>query len=84
MASDSFRPDRYDLIGAAICLVVMAVIMSAPRSADRTHVADGRSRGGLRSRHGAVAKLDKAPVSKTGDSRFESWLPRSPRSAARR
>ena len=25
---------------------------------------------------GAVAKLDKAPVSKTGDSRFESWLPR--------
>jgi hypothetical protein len=24
-----------------------------------------------------VAKLDKAPVSKTGDSRFESWLPRS-------
>lgn len=26
---------------------------------------------------GAVAKLAKAPVSKTGDSRFESWLPRS-------
>ena len=25
---------------------------------------------------GAVAKVDKAPVSKTGDSRFESWLPR--------
>ena len=25
---------------------------------------------------GAVAKLAKAPVSKTGDSRFESWLPR--------
>jgi hypothetical protein len=23
-----------------------------------------------------VAKLAKAPVSKTGDSRFESWLPR--------
>ncbi len=28
-------------------------------------------------RPGAVAKLAKAPVSKTGDSRFESWLPRS-------
>ena len=26
---------------------------------------------------GALAKLDKAPVSKTGDSRFESWVPRS-------
>ena len=25
-----------------------------------------------------MAKLDKAPVSKTGDSRFESWLPRLP------
>src|SRR5829696_4348338 len=25
---------------------------------------------------GALAKLDKAPVSKTGDSRFESWVPR--------
>ena len=25
---------------------------------------------------GAVAELDNAPVSKTGDSRFESWLPR--------
>jgi hypothetical protein len=25
---------------------------------------------------GALAKLAKAPVSKTGDSRFESWLPR--------
>ena len=31
---------------------------------------------------GAVAKLDKAPVSKTGDSRFESWLPRSHRNSA--
>jgi hypothetical protein len=28
-------------------------------------------------RRGAVAQLAKAPVSKTGDSRFESWLPRS-------
>src|SRR5262249_46519914 len=27
---------------------------------------------------GALAKLDKAPVSKTGDSRFESWVPRYP------
>ena len=26
---------------------------------------------------GAVAQLAKAPVSKTGDSRFESWLPRT-------
>jgi small multidrug resistance family-3 protein len=28
---DRFRPDRYDLIGAAICLVGVAVIMYAPR-----------------------------------------------------
>ena len=28
---DSFRPDRFDLIGAAVCLVGVAVIMYAPR-----------------------------------------------------
>jgi small multidrug resistance family-3 protein len=31
MAFDGFRPDRYDLIGASICLVGVAVIMYAPR-----------------------------------------------------
>ena len=31
MAFDSFRPDRWDLIGAAICLVGVVVIMYAPR-----------------------------------------------------
>ncbi|MDG4830126.1 YnfA family protein [Solwaraspora sp. WMMD1047] len=29
---DKFRPDRWDLIGAAICLIGVAVIMYAPRS----------------------------------------------------
>lgn len=28
---DKFRPDRWDLIGAVICLVRVAVIMYAPR-----------------------------------------------------
>ena len=28
---DGFRPDRYDLIGAGICLVGVIVIMYAPR-----------------------------------------------------
>ena len=32
VVADGFRPDRYDLIGAAICLVGVAVIMYAPRS----------------------------------------------------
>jgi small multidrug resistance family-3 protein len=31
MTFDGFRPDRYDLIGAAICLVGIGVIMYAPR-----------------------------------------------------
>ena len=31
MALDGFRPDRFDLIGAAACLVGVAVIMYAPR-----------------------------------------------------
>ena len=31
MAFDKFRPDRYDLTGAAICLLGVAVIMYAPR-----------------------------------------------------
>ncbi len=32
-ALDGFRPDRYDLAGAFLCLVGVAVIMYAPRSA---------------------------------------------------
>jgi small multidrug resistance family-3 protein len=31
MVVDGFRPDRYDLIGAALCLAGVAVIMYAPR-----------------------------------------------------
>jgi small multidrug resistance family-3 protein len=30
---DGFRPDRYDIVGAAICLVGVAMIMYAPRAA---------------------------------------------------
>ena len=33
MAMDGFRPDRYDITGALICLVGVAVIMYSPRSA---------------------------------------------------
>ena len=33
MAMDGFRPDRYDIAGALICLVGVAVIMYAPRAA---------------------------------------------------
>lgn len=33
MALDGFRPDRCDVIGALICLIGVAVIMYAPRSA---------------------------------------------------
>ena len=29
---DGFRPDRYDIAGALICLVGVAVVMYAPRS----------------------------------------------------
>ncbi|WP_436701785.1 YnfA family protein [Nocardioides sp. BYT-33-1] len=32
MALDGFRPDRYDVAGALVCLVGVAVIMYAPRS----------------------------------------------------
>jgi small multidrug resistance family-3 protein len=31
VVADGFRPDRYDLIGAAVCLLGVAVIMFAPR-----------------------------------------------------
>jgi small multidrug resistance family-3 protein len=31
MLVDGFRPDRWDLTGAAICLLGVAVIMYAPR-----------------------------------------------------
>lgn len=33
VVADGFRPDRYDLVGAAVCLVGVAVIMFAPRPA---------------------------------------------------
>jgi small multidrug resistance family-3 protein len=33
MAFDGFRPDRYDIAGAAVCLVGVAVIRYAPRGA---------------------------------------------------
>lgn len=32
MAVDGFRPDRWDLIGAGLCLIGVAVIMYAPRT----------------------------------------------------
>ncbi|TYB34920.1 YnfA family protein [Micromonospora sp. AP08] len=32
MVVDRFRPDRYDVVGAAICLAGVAVIMYAPRA----------------------------------------------------
>jgi len=32
MVVDGFRPDRFDLVGAAICLLGVAVIMYAPRA----------------------------------------------------
>ena len=31
VALDGFRPDRYDLAGASLCLIGVAVIMYAPR-----------------------------------------------------
>ncbi len=31
VVADGFRPDRFDLIGAAVCLVGVGVIMWAPR-----------------------------------------------------
>ena len=31
MIFDGFRPDRYDISGAVVCLVGVAVIMYAPR-----------------------------------------------------
>ncbi|GEP32676.1 UPF0060 membrane protein [Nocardioides szechwanensis] len=33
MVIDGFKPDRYDVVGALICLVGVAGIMYAPRSA---------------------------------------------------
>ena len=31
VVADGFRPDRYDILGAAVCLVGVGVIMFAPR-----------------------------------------------------
>lgn len=34
IALDGFRPDRFDLVGAALCLLGAAIIAFAPRAAD--------------------------------------------------
>lgn len=31
MIADGYRPDRFDVLGAAVCLLGMAIIMYAPR-----------------------------------------------------
>lgn len=46
---DKFRPDRWDLIGAVICLLGVAVIMYAPRG----------ERDGERSAPGPPSSLDR-------------------------
>jgi len=33
VVADGFRPDRYDVIGASVCVVGVAIIMYAPRGA---------------------------------------------------
>ncbi|TDC54611.1 YnfA family protein [Jiangella ureilytica] len=33
MIADGFRPDRYDVVGALVCLIGVAIIMYAPRQA---------------------------------------------------
>lgn len=33
VVADGFRPDRYDVVGALVCLLGVAVIMYAPRGA---------------------------------------------------
>ena len=33
MVADGYRPDRFDVIGATVCLLGVAVIMYAPRPA---------------------------------------------------
>src|SRR3712207_8915681 len=42
MAVDGFRPDRYDVAGALLCLLGVAVIMYAPRSEEHTSELQSR------------------------------------------
>ena len=42
---DGFRPDRYDLVGAALCLAGMAVIMYAQGQLDRPDRTDQEGAG---------------------------------------
>ncbi|MEU1820088.1 YnfA family protein [Streptomyces roseifaciens] len=32
MAADGYRPDRYDVLGALVCLIGVAIIMYVPRN----------------------------------------------------
>jgi drug/metabolite transporter superfamily protein YnfA len=63
---DGFRPDRYDLIGAGICLIGVAVIMYAtPVPLDQTWMREGRDEGDsgksnvLRLLKGHLAEIDQ-------------------------
>src|SRR6202012_5474090 len=44
MALDGFRPDRWDLIGAAVCLAGVGVIMYVPRGRESILVLDDARR----------------------------------------
>ena len=59
------------MTGRSIALFIAAALAGIG-AADATITARGSS------------SIGRVPVSKTGGSRFESWLPRFPRSAARR
>lgn len=46
MVADGYRPDRWDVTGALICLAGMAVIMYAPRGTDTGCGGRGRAQDG--------------------------------------
>lgn len=83
MVADGYRPDRYDVIGALVCLAGMTVIMYAPRSNGpgapslRPFHAEAAGRQASRALDGAAPAVP--PLKGT----HRRWFPRSPVSDGR-
>jgi hypothetical protein len=90
MVVDGYRPDRFDIIGALVCLVGMAVIMYAPAGTDPLPVvgvrlAQGRSppRRSGRWKEWRIRNIRTASHGKPGPARllsvtFRSDVPQAP------
>jgi small multidrug resistance family-3 protein len=80
MVVDKFRPDRYDIIGAVICLAGVGVIMYFPRQAEQHEKCCGRTGIGAKvSGNSRACLLSRSPTEgPVMSSASAQWRPAAP------